>query len=390
MGAFLSKKEDGIMKIRSCFYIALLFGLLLPVQAYAMLMGTGQFDRLIHNAEIVIKAKVVPQKEGGFGDITFNAKVISILKSDGEPIPENLSLNSAIFIWPTDMGVPFEKKQAVLLVLRRAEGRLNVVNNFRAILPATKSKIDHKSGNSIRRKVFDELHAFLPQAKGEASQALVLVHLSFLASKTDEKIFLPYLKSKDKRLQHAALASLNRISPTAKRIQATAADFENHLSKNPVDYSVYKPRHHPQGIPDDHLFWEIYKDVKWVSRCGAWGMEKNMTERARAYLPIYRMLIDKAPADYQRVHVGIEALKNVGAREDVHRLYKYLNHKNAWIRHNVLEGLGRILKIKIKRPSIPSYEMPQSRSTHIVEWEKQTRATIKKALIEEGFLVKEK
>ena len=360
------------MKIKSCFYITLLLGLLLPMQAYAILIFAGHFDKLIQKAEIVIKAQVVPQEETPFEKIAFKAEIISILKSDGGPIPENLSLESAISVWPKDFGVPFEEKQVVLLVLRRVKGKLAVVNNLRAILPATILKICHKSHNTIIRKVFDELHAFLPQAKDEVSQALVLVHLSHLASKTDEKIFLPYAKSKDKWLRRAALASLLRVNPTTERIQAAVADFENHLSKP----------------SNDRLFWEMYKDVQWVSRCGAWGMEKNMTTRAITYLPIYRVLIDKAFPHNKKVYIGIEALKNIGGREDIYRLYKYLNDKKASIRHDVLEGLGRILGMKIKRPSIPSYEIPENLTSDIEVWEKEMRTTIKKALIDEGLLEK--
>ncbi len=151
-----------LVKTKPFFYVTLLFGLLLPMHAYAMLFADGTIDQLIQKAEIVIKAQVAPQKESPFGMVAYKAEVISILKSDGKPIPENLSLESTIFIWPVDMGVPFEKDQVVLLVLRRAEGKLAVVNHKKAIIPATKPNIDYKSERTIRRKVFDELHAFLP------------------------------------------------------------------------------------------------------------------------------------------------------------------------------------------------------------------------------------
>lgn len=377
-------------KIKSLFYITLLSGLLFTMQANAMLVGGGKFERIIEKAEIVVKAKAVPQKEDGFGGITFTAKVISILKSDGEPIPEHLSLHSVIFNWPIDMGVPFEKEQVVLLVLQRTnKGKVIEVNNSRTILPATNSQIAHKSDSTIQRKIFDELHAYLRQAKDGAFRALVLVHLSCLASKNDEKTFLPYLKSKDERLRQAALASLIRISPTGKRIQSAAADFEKHLSKKPADYRVYKFNHYPGEMTEDQLFWKIYEDVGWVSICGAKGIDRKMTmrDRAKAYLPIYRVLIDKSPADYKGVPVGITALKFVGTRQDVHRLYKKLDHKQEWVRHFALEGIGRILKTEIIRPN-SSYGTPQMRPDQIVEWEKRAQNTIKKAMIKEGLLEK--
>ena len=169
-----------LVKTKPLFCITLLFGLLLPMHAYAIAVADGQFDQFIQNAEIVIKAQVAPQKKSPFEKIAFKAEVTSILKSDGKPIPENLSLESASPIWPDDMGelLAFGKKHVVLLVLRRSEGELFIQNHSGAILPATISKIDHKS-DSIQRKVFDELHAFLPQARDKVSQSLVLVHLSY-------------------------------------------------------------------------------------------------------------------------------------------------------------------------------------------------------------------
>ncbi|MHC4989248.1 MAG: hypothetical protein ACYTFX_12270 [Planctomycetota bacterium] len=361
-------RVNGKCQSKPLSFITLLVVLLFNMQAKALLIGGGRFDWLIQNAEIVIKAEVVSQELGTFGNIAFNAKVISILKSDGEPIPEELSLKSAISIWPADLGVPFEKEQIVILVLERAEGELDVVNNTRAALPATQSQIVHKGSSTIQKKVFDELHAFLPKAEDEVSQALILVHLSYLSSITDEKIFLPYENSKNKWLQRGV---------TAQRVQATVADFENHLAKKTETYL--------KGMPEDYIFWEIYKDIEWASRCGGSG-DKNMTERAIAYLPIYRTIIDNAPQDYQRIHISIKALKTIGGREDILRLYKYLDHEKAWMRHNVLEGLGRILGMDIKRPRITSYLMPESRAPHIQEWEKQTRAAIRKALMEEGLI----
>ena len=220
-------------------------------------------------------------------------------------------------------------------------------------------------------KVSDGLPSFLPQGDSEFEKALVLVHLSQLASKEDEKMFLPYMESTDEWLRRAALASLLRINPTSERIQAAMADFCNHLSN-------------PSKPSEDHLFWEMYMDVQCAARCGAFGMEKNLTTCAKAYIPIYRVLIDKAPPDYQRVYVAIEALKSVGTREDVNRLYKYLDHDKAWIRHDVLEGLGRILGMEVKRPTITSYEMPLPARRRAVG--KETRAAIEKVLANEGLI----
>ncbi len=368
---------------------ALLFGLLFPVQSYAILIGAGQFDKLIQKAEIVVKARVNPIDESAFGIIDFEAEIITVLKSDGTPIPNRLFLKSAIFIWPGDLGIPFTEQQIVLLVLQRRDGQLAVVNNMRAILPATDSKMQHDNCSSATKIVFNELCAFLPQAEDKLAKGLVLVLLSQLATREDEKMFLPYMKRKNKWLRRAALASLLRINPTTKRIQMAVGDFNDHLC------TPFKPSKDPPILvggqevfmpPKNQLFWKMYQDVQWAARCGAWGMEKNMTARAKAYLPIYRVLIDKAPPNYQRVHVAISGLKNVGIREDILRLYKYLDDEKTWMRHDVLEGIGRILGMKIKRPSITSYCMPLP--PNVEPWEKEARSTIERALVNENLLSK--
>jgi len=341
--------------------------------AQAILIGAGGFDWLVQNGKIIVKAQVT-----GIGDkppfemIAFEAKVMEVLKSDGELIGNKLFIEAAFPLWPKDLGITFAEKQVVLLVLKRVNGKLGVVNNRGAILPAINSKIHHGNCSSITRKVFDELRAFLPQARNKFAKGLVLVHLSQLASNKDEKIFLPYMKSKNIWVRRAALASLLRINPTPERIQAAVEDFSNHLSEP----------------SDDRLFWEMYTDVQWAARCGSWGMEKNMTSRAKAYLPIYRVLIDEVPSDYQRVHVAVSGLKNVGTRKDIKRLYSYLDHKKAWIRHDVFEGLGRILGMKIKRPLILGYQTPENLSPKVKAWENKTRSSIEKALANEGLLGK--
>jgi len=369
--------------------LALLFGLLSPASSYAILIGAGRFDQLIQKAEIVVKARVTPIDESAFGIVDFEAETIAVLKSDGAPIAKRLLLRSAIFIWPSDLGIPFAEKQVVLLVLRRRDGQLAVVNNMRAILPATNTKMQHEDDSSVTKRVFNELRAFLPQAEDKLAKGLVLVLLSQLASREDEKMFLPYMESKNKWLRRAALASLLRINPTPKRIQKAVADFNDHLCtpfKPSKDRRILVGGQEVFMPPKDRLFWEMYQDVQWASRCGAFGMEKSLTTRAKAYLPIYRVLIDKAPPNYQRVYIAIEGLKNVGTRADIRRLYKYVDDEKTWMRHDVLEGIGRILGMKIKRPLITSYLMPLP--ANVKPWEKKTRSTIEKALANEDLLSK--
>ena len=345
-----------------------------PVQA--VLVGGGRFDLLIKNAEIVVKVRVTQINDSRFEMIAFRANVVSVLKGDGRTIPNELQIEAPFPIWPEDLGTPFAKNQIVLLVLSRKSGKVAIRNNLRAIIPATESEVHYSKHSSVVRKVFDELHAFLPQVEGRIAKGLVLIHISQLALKADEQTFIPYLKSEDEWLRRAALASLLRINPTPERIQAGVADFENHISK-PESHTKY-------SYSKDYLFWKMYQNVQWAARCGSFGMEKELVERAKAYLPLYRTLIDKAPPNYQRVRIAIDALRNVGTKEDIPRLYKYVDHEKASIRHNVLEGLGRILHVKMKRPSITSYMMPLP--PDVEPWERKTRSIIEEILANEGLI----
>ncbi len=113
-------------------------------------------------------------------------------------------------------------------------------------------------------------------------------------------------------------------------------------------------------------------------------MEEPLTSRARAYLPVYRVIVDKAPPNYASLYIGLEGLKNVGTREDLFRLYRFRDHEKDWVRHDVLEGLGRILGKSVKRPQITSYGLPLS--PEVASWEKKILVEIKQALKEQEIL----
>ena len=103
-------------------------------------------------------------------------------------------------------------------------------------------------------------------------------------------------------------------------------------------------------------------------------MEEPLASRARAYLPVYRTLVDRAPPGYGRLPVGIEGLKNVGTLHDLDRLCRFLDHEKTWVRHDVLEGLGRILGFPCKRPLITSYDLPLPPGVEL--WEQEVRTVL--------------
>lgn len=324
--------------------------------AQAVIVGAGRFDQLIGNAKIIVKGQINQiDKQPNFEMIAFGMKVDKVLKSDDGNIPGQLYFETPFPLWPKDLNLPYTEGQSILLVLGRDNGKLYIENNMGAILPATNNKLTLENNSPVTRKVFEELRGYLDQTSEETAKGLVLVRLSQLCTIEDVNLFLPYRKSENKWLRRAALASLLRVSPTSEEINEAVADFADHLSDG----------------RQEHLFWKMYEDVEWSVRCD--------------YLPIYRVLIDKVPDEYyQHVYVAIKALKNVGTREDIPRLYKYIDNDKAWIRHDVLEGIGRILGMKIKRPIITGYG--ETLSEEAKAWEKETRSIIEQKLTSEHVL----
>ena len=335
--------------------------------AQAAITGGGRFDQLIGNAKIVVKGQISQiDKQPQFEMIAFGINVTKVLKNDDGNIPEQLYFETPFPLWPEDLNLPYTEGQFVLLVLGRDKGKLYIENNMGAILPATNNKPTWDENSPVTRKVFEDLRAYLDQTNDETAKGLILVYLSQLGTIEDVNLFMSYRKSENKWLRRAALASLLRLRHTPEDINEAIVDFADHLSDG----------------QQEHLFWKMYEDVKLSANCGSYGMEKELVERARAYLPIYRVLIDKMPDEYyQHVYVAIKALKDVGTREDIPRLYKYIDNDKAWIRHDALEGIGRILGMNIKRPIITGYGTTLSEEAKA--WEKETRSIIEQKLASE-------
>ncbi len=174
------------MGIRRNTILAIVLFFLANAPVQALIVGAGRFDQLIKNAEIIVKVRVTQIDDLHFEMIAFKANIALVLRGDGAAIPNQLQIEAPSPIWPKDLGVPFAKDQIVLLVLERKNGRVGIRNHLRAILPATESGVHDKNHGSVTRMVFDELHAFLPQAEEGTAKGLVLIHISQLASRADE------------------------------------------------------------------------------------------------------------------------------------------------------------------------------------------------------------
>jgi hypothetical protein len=346
--------------------------LFLPLQpAQAILVGGGSFDELISDGGVIVKFHVTKVEKARFEMIGFSGKVLSVLKADGKPVASEQTFQAPAPVWPKDLGLGLGEGQKVILVLRRTpDGALCIENNMGAILPATKVQSANGSRGSPSRQVFIELKSVLAITADEIAKARILILLSQLASRDDLHIFVRLSTSPEPWVRRAALVAVARIKPEPAHILPLVEDFKAHLA-NPEN---------------EYVFWKLYDDVRWAARCGAFGMKEALASRARAYLPIYRTLVDKAPPGYDHVYVGIEGLKNVGTREDLRRLYEFHGHRKAWVRHDVLEGLGRILGKPVKRLEIISYEMPLP--PEVAPWEEKTLSHLEKVLREQGILDK--
>jgi hypothetical protein len=241
------------------------------------------------------------------------------------------------------------------------------------IVPASRTALPHAPTASVSERVFAELKDALSDVPDGLARARALVLLSFVASSQDLETFAAHSTSQDPWMRSAALAAVARLDPQAGHVAAIVRDLETRGAlRTPA-----------KG--DRVLFGHdgIYADVAHAARCGAFGMEEPLASRARAYLPIYRLLTDQAAAGYER-NMAVEALSSVGAREDLRRLYRFRKDPKAFVRHNALEGLGRILGRPVRRPEITSYQMPLPAG--VAEWERATLQELERLLKAQGVI----
>ena len=341
------------------------------VPAHAIVVGAGRFDQMVSASDAIVKFRVARIEEAPSEMIGFSGTVLSVLKADGEPIAPEQTFEAAFPIWPEDLGLKLAVGKTVLLVLKRYAGVLRVDWNMRAIMPAAEGPAVYAEDAATERKIFLELQAFLETGGEGRAQARILALMGALGDAGDLDYFAVQADSSDPWVRRGAHAAAAQIDPRPERIEPLIEDFKAHLA----DPSSI-------GSEEDHVFWQVCDDVHVASRCGDCGMEEPLTSRARAYLPVYRILVDCAPPGYGRLPVGIEGLRNVGTVDDLPRLARFLDHETIWVRHDVFEGLGRILGFPCKRPMIISYMLPLPPEVGI--WERDTRAALERMLAEQG------
>ena len=333
------------------------------VSVQAIICGLGRFDQMVADADVIAKFRVERFGEAPAEMIGFSGTVLAVLKTDGQPVAPEQTFEVAAPIWPTDLGLEPAAGKTVLLVLKRREGTLQIDWNMRAILPAAAGPGACAEDAALGRKLFLELQAHLETESEGRARAQILALMGGLGDAGDLEYFAGQAESADPWVRRGAHAAAAQIEPRGERIQRLVEDFMDHLADPAAT-----------GPEADHVFWRVFDDVNVASRCGAWGMEEPLASRARAYLPVYRTLVDRAPPGYGRLPVGIEGLKNVGTLQDLDRLCRFLDHEKTWVRHDVLEGLGRILGFPCKRPLITSYEMPLPPGVEL--WEQEVRTVL--------------
>ncbi|HTE16975.1 MAG TPA: hypothetical protein VK689_01175 [Armatimonadota bacterium] len=334
--------------------LALLLSSLLQRDAGAVIVGAGRLRGLPERASAVVKGRVVAVHEGEFEHLSFTIERLAVLKGEERELPQRLLLQAASPIWPKSLGLPYEENTVALFFLEQRDGAYSLLNNFHAILPATATSVPARSGQKVTARIFTELLAGLPAAKSNSAKAELLVLLGEVATRSDETHFLPYLRHADEWVRRGALAALLRVNPTPERVAKAATEF--------------KTRRATLKGEEGHRFWSLYSVVD---------------EPVAAFLPIYRAIAD-APSRGAFDDAAVRGLKSGGKREDAARLYRYAKHTSAYIRHEALDALCRMLGIPLQRPEVAGYG--GSLPPEVVAQEKRMQEAVRMALKREGIV----
>lgn len=321
--------------------------------ARAILVGAGSLDSVIRSSDAILKARVVSIERAPFERLSFTVQPLSTLKSGARPFSLKLSLQPAEPIWPRDLDLPYRRGVVALFFVEQQGDGYAVVNNLRAILPATEGA-PAEANLPLETRLFRELLPVLKGMKTDAGKSRMLNLMSELAPRGSDEIFTPYLGHENEWVRRGALSALLRLNPTPERVDQAAADFRAFLKSK------------KRG--DLFRFWSLYR---------------VLDQENDAYLPLYRALADLGSSRVYDDSV-VRGLKRGGQREDALRLYRFARHRSDYIRHEALDGLCRMFKIPLKRPEVTSYQGPLSQEA--VEQERRMRGAVTKALQQEGLL----
>lgn len=369
---------------RILWRLLLLCLLLAPSTGHCWIHGAQPLDLLMSESDVIVKVLMNDFLKEEYERFSFRATILKIIKEDSLPIPQEQKFETfGSSAYPfTKFGYsisPCVDQPAILFLERGSDNELWIINDASAMLPVSSEKIPIMPATGTREILFNELKLAADSNTDPMLKAQFVSFLARLATNGDLDVLISYLADPDPWVHRASLLGVAQIDPRQERIQAVVEDL-NRWSFDLSNVAYY--------VRED-----VFGDVEYVSRCRAFGMNESMAARARIYLPIYRALLDNAsrkcgddPVTTPFIGMCIEALSGVGTREDIMRLYAFRLNKRASLRHNVLEGLGRILGRPVKRPRITTYPDDGSVPQYMLAWEVETLAMLEGLMKAEGFI----
>lgn len=347
---------------RKATLFAVVVLMLRALPAHAVSYGGGPLNWLLEHADAVavVRVTAVELYDVEFEFIAFDAERLEVLA--GEGVPEHLRLKVPQPVWPLDLGLPYEVGATVIVALERRDGRLGLISNARAVLPA--GSVKPRASVGVARRVFGELQALLERSGDDEQRALILLMLGEIAGPGDEQVLASYFDESDGLARSAALGALLRISPTAERVQLAADETREFLAISQSDH-------------DRFLFRQLYEDAindRQISPPGN-------AEQARPFLPIYRIIAD-GPAKSGLDDIALDGLQRVGDASDVARLARYTASADPCQRLDALDALCRLFGLALRRPDVTSCMMPLS--AEVVAQEQRMREAVGEVLAREG------
>jgi hypothetical protein len=354
--------------------------------AHGWMHSALPLDDLAREAEVIVKVRDSDIEwvsiHPDLPRLSLRASVLSVIKGDnlGEWGDMEIEAYGGADYPSYTFRLPAENYDTAILFLERSkDDSFQVTNDAKGILPVFPGHVAMEASWGVDRRLFAEFRHVAASTRDSLLRARFLAFMARFASESDAAVFEGYRKDSNAWVRLSVHMALARLTLAPEHIQAV-------VDAVPRDSCALTGVEH-------FVFRDIFKDVEQVSRCDSHGMKGPMVKLARAYLPIYRALLDNAqeqgwapPRSSMGASWSVNALRAVGTRQDIVRLYRSVDCAHAPIRHDVLEGIGRILGHPVKRPMITAYPSDGSLPDDIVVWESETRVMLEELMRAEGFL----
>jgi hypothetical protein len=366
--------------------LAVLLLVFLSRVAGAYLQSGLPLEQLTASSDVIVKVAVSDVRPLELHPesprFAMAATIVAVMKQDGYAIPEQQVFEAfGLDTFDPDLRADGADKPSLLLFLMRdASGRLQIIHDRHAILPVYAASAGVPvTPASVPRGLFDELYAVASRHSDPLVRAKYIALMAAFATHADTRVFEQLTTSEDPWVRLASALATARIDLQPSRMEAVVRA----MALQPAQWRDAK-----SGLFDD-----VFSDVAHVARCRAFGMDDAMALRARAYLPVYRYLLDLAegtclhkPIACRGVGMGVEALAAVGTEEDLLRLWRFCRSTWAPARHDALEGLARILGYATQRPEMRAYDAGEALPDAVLAWEAHTISELEPLLRARGLL----